>query len=316
MNPVDEYVNEKITELKKMQYEELVYGKVINLYVEGHITYDIALETVGDKDILDRLIASRTEKEAIIQKSLKKNSMKTIQQVLQELPTKEIKRVFFHRYPFNLMEVKEQDNITIREYKKKCTHRFLSFLNTLRKLEVKRNPGETGILYLRKNAEDYYDSDGYLELVYAEELLRAKEFEEVSSYAYEFSAWEEAVGFFVADNKLTQDNLIDVAVQFLYEVSFLGYVKKDVDKKRAEFYQSLEESDKQMKKSSARPYTYDEFHTAMRDELGLPTEEIYPEEQELRSEIIGAQSAYAEYCRKVELERIRQQLTQDRKEEA
>ena len=100
----------------------------------------------------------------------------------------------------------------------------------------------------------------------------------------------------------------------MYEVSFLGYVKKDVDQKRAEFYQSLEESEKQMKKRSARTYTYDEFHTIMHEDLGLPTEEIYPEEQKLRSEIIGAQNAYAEYCRKVELERIRQYLLQDRKE--
>lgn len=240
--------------------------------------------------------------------------MKTIQQVLQELPTKEIKKVFFHRYPVNLMEVKGWEGFTIKEYNKKCAKNFLSFLNTLRKLEVKRNPGETGILYLRKTEDGSEKTGRYLELIYAEELLRAKNPEEVSSYAYEFSKWEEAVGFFVADNKLTQDNLVDVAVQFLYEVSFLGYVKKDVDKKRAEFYQSLEESDKQMKKSSARPYTYDEFHTAMRDELGLPMEEIYPEEQKLRSEIIGAQNAYAEYCRKVELERIKQYLLQDRKE--
>lgn len=73
-NIVEEYANEKAAEkaaeahaqgleqgLEQGHERGLEQGleKIANLYVKGYISYDLALEQVGSKELLDRLIASQ-----------------------------------------------------------------------------------------------------------------------------------------------------------------------------------------------------------------------------------------------------------------
>lgn len=61
-NIVEAYANEKAAEAHEKGLEQgLEQGlvKIANLYVRGCISYDLALEQVGDKELLDRLIASQ-----------------------------------------------------------------------------------------------------------------------------------------------------------------------------------------------------------------------------------------------------------------
>ena len=57
-NIVEAYANEKAAEAHEKGLEQGLV-KIANLYVRGCISYDLALEQVGDKDLLDRLIASQ-----------------------------------------------------------------------------------------------------------------------------------------------------------------------------------------------------------------------------------------------------------------
>lgn len=58
-NIVEAYANEKAIEAHQQGLEQGL-EKIANLFVRGCISYDLALEQVGDKALLDKLIASQT----------------------------------------------------------------------------------------------------------------------------------------------------------------------------------------------------------------------------------------------------------------
>lgn len=56
-NIVEEYANEKAEEAFKQGFEEgLEKSNFIRFFIEGYISYEDALEQIGDKELLDRLI--------------------------------------------------------------------------------------------------------------------------------------------------------------------------------------------------------------------------------------------------------------------
>ena len=57
-NIVEAYANEKAAEAHAQGLEQGL-EKIAYLYVKGCISYDLALEQVGSKELLDRLIASQ-----------------------------------------------------------------------------------------------------------------------------------------------------------------------------------------------------------------------------------------------------------------
>ena len=66
-------------------------------------------------------------------------------------------------------------------------------------------------------------------LIHADELMCTEELENLPLYAYEFTEQKEALSFLVSDNKLTQDNIMDVIVDFLHEISFFGYNQENLE---------------------------------------------------------------------------------------
>lgn len=122
---------------------------------------------------------------------------------------------------------------------------------------------------------------------------------EVSTYAYEFTDRREALGFLVADTKLTQDNLDEVIVSFLFEISFFGYEQEHLEEEK----KKLDESIKECEEHPERLVTFS--HEDFCKKYGLPIEEEYPEESERKHNFYEAGMEYTKYCKKIELEKIK-----------
>ena len=124
-----------------------------------------------------------------------------------------------------------------------------------------------------------------------------------------FTPQEEALGYLVADTKLTQDHLYDVAVSFLNEMSFFGYDQEDMNEKKEELLNAVKEVEE-------HPENLVSFSTdELRKKLGFPKDETYPKEEEIKDKIIKQIGEYNKYCKKTELKKIRKMLLPEKRKD-
>ena len=208
--------------------------------------------------------------------------MQTIQEVIRNLDRKCLEGRYFYEHSPKLWEFRPDDTRTIEEVKNMMSEDFQAFLDRLCNMQVKQpEGGKVRILYAHKEIWDTaWCGDIATDLVYADEVLNAADLSEVEHYAYEFTPQEEALGYFVADTKLTQDHLYDVVVSFLYEVSFFGYEQEDREEKLLLFEKDWI------------------------NEIGIPKDEKSTEEEKLDHEVLESISKYNKYCKKIELEKV------------
>ena len=225
--------------------------------------------------------------------------MQTIQEIIRNTNPKSIEDAYFVEHPVKLHEIAKHDNVSIGEFKKLVSDKFQAFLRRLCNMEI--TPGKS-ILFVYKSQTEAPLLGKDVGLIHSDELLDQDDISKVPTYAYEFTEQKEALGFLVADNKLTQDNIMDVIVCFLHAITFFGFDQEHLDKEK----RRLENSIKEMNEHPERLRTFDpeEFE----NDLGLPKEEEYPEEAEKRSAFYKAGSEYTIYCRNIELMRIKEQL--------
>ena len=232
--------------------------------------------------------------------------MKTIQEVIRGMNPDEIERAYFFRHPVKYDELREDlSDKTVWDLRKRRRERFLGFVDSLMSITPKPFDGKQGILFLTKT--DRKDERFDLCLIQQDELLTADvlDHENVPSYAYEITPREDAMSYLVADNKLTQAHLMTVVIEFLWEISFFGYDEEDVRKEAEELRKSIEEAET----LEAQPV--DDFFEEMEKECGWTKEEVYPREKELKNAICAANTAYYDYCREIELVRIKEYLLKE-----
>lgn len=225
--------------------------------------------------------------------------MKTIQEVLRKLKVDEIEKCYFDEHPIELLSLKGVDAVTIGKYRKKASSAFQSFVGKLRNMEIVDNSDDPWILFVCKSTCENRLNGHTVELIHLKELMEEKDLSKVETYAYEFTEQKEALGFLVADTKLTQDNIMDVVVDFLYEISFFGYEHKHLAKE-------IKKLDEAMKEIEEHPERLERVDF---DELfgkyGISKEEINPEEDKLRKAYYKAEMEYIQYCRIAEMEKIK-----------
>lgn len=233
--------------------------------------------------------------------------MKTIQQIIRGMDTEQIARDYFNAYPDEIQNLgSEFDDLTIKEAKALLAKQFQDFIASLLSIEPKPEKNRRGILFLSKEIGSDGIKEEELLLIHSDDLLKADTitWETVPSYAYEFTPREEAMSFLVADNKLTQDWLSIVVTKFLYEMAFFGYDESG----------AIEEG-KELQRRAKEAEEHPERLITVTDEelLGdLPVEEIYPKEKALRNAVSDANAKFRNYCRTVELERIKESLLKER----
>ena len=230
--------------------------------------------------------------------------MKTIQQVLIETDHKSIESAYFYDHPINLWEVKNFDDITIGEFNNRISSRFQAFLDRLCEMDVNLNPQKQGVLFVYKSLIHDTMLGESVGLIHIDELMEKDDLSDIYTYAYEFTAQKEALSFLVSDNKLTQDNIMDVIVDFLHEVSFFGYDQENLDEERIK----LDGSIKECKEHPERLVKFDK--ASFYKEHGIPITEEYPEEDEKKRRFYDVGMEYTQYCKAIELQRIKDSLRQ------
>ena len=225
--------------------------------------------------------------------------MKTIQEVLRELKVDEIEKCYFGEHPIELLSLKGVDAVTIGKYRKKVSGTFQSFVGKLRNMEIVDNFDDPWILFVCKSTCENRLNRHTVELIHLKELMEEEDLSKVETYAYEFTEQKEALGFLVADTKLTQDNIMDVVVDFLYEISFFGYEQKQLAKE----IKKLDEAMKEIEEHPERleRVDFDELF----EKYDISKEEINPEEEKLRKAYYEAEMEYIQYCRIAEMEKIK-----------
>jgi len=228
--------------------------------------------------------------------------MKTIQAVLRELDTEELEKTYRYDHSPKLCELSEEDR-SIRQLRQDFSSKFSNYLQRLRTMVIRPSEdGCIGILYVHKvMGEDSWFPQETTDLIYMDELLAAEDLANVTHYAFEFTKQEAALGFLVAETKLTQDNLYDVASYFLYEMSFFGYEQEELEEEK----RRLEESVRESREHPERLIQFD--FSELIKESGLPEEEEYPGERELLDTIRSECRKYNDYCDRIELEKIKKE---------
>ena len=225
--------------------------------------------------------------------------MKTIQEVLRELKVDEIEKCYFDEHPIELLSLKGVDAFAIGKYRKKVSSAFQSFVGKLRNMEIVDNSDDPWILFVCKSTCENRLNGHTVELIHLKELMKEKDLSKVETYAYEFTEQKEALGFLVADTKLTQDNIMDVVVDFLYEISFFGYEQKQLAKE-------IKKLDEAMKEIEEHPERLERDDLdELFEKYGISKEEINPEEDKLRKAYYKAEMEYIQYCRIAEMEKIK-----------
>ena len=224
--------------------------------------------------------------------------MKTIQEIIREMYPEQIVKAYCREYPIEIDGLDEiPDDITVGELKERRIKELKEFIQSLLEVEPKPYDGRQSILFLSKGIDGIEKN---LICVYADEVLKADSFdrETVPSYAFYYSDREDVMSFLVADNKLTQDDLMNLVIKFLREVSFFGYDEKGLKKAQNKLNKALKEIDEGHFISKEE----------MDEEFGAFEIERYPEEEELQSRHIEAERAYIDYCRGIELKLIKERL--------
>ena len=106
------------------------------------------------------------------------------------------------------------------------------------------------------------------------------------NYAWDFTPWEELMGYGLAETKLTKDHANTVLAQILYDMTFFGMDYETWKREAAEVEESLEVSRKAAEAGEYR--TAEEVFS----EFGLPKDE--PDEQQPHPCEDGVQSALPE----------------------
>lgn len=146
--------------------------------------------------------------------------MKTVQIVLREADRDRLLDMLTYDILYDTQLLLELKDRTIENIQEACRSYMNAFIEYLLSLEAA--PSDHMVLYMCEASSfdrAYNHEDKTLNLIDINEIRQDIY---ASSYGFEFSDWSEALGYLVADNKLTKDYLYVLLAQFLNEISFFG----------------------------------------------------------------------------------------------
>ena len=122
------------------------------------------------------------------------------------------------------------------------------------------------------------------------------------SYGWEFTPWEEIIGYRIAETKLTIDHANAVLAYILYRMTDLGMDHETWKQHAAEIEESLREAEKDSKNGVF--YSVEEAFA----QFGLPQDEPDKIADELNHKITLAELEYSQHCLKREAAKVRRLL--------
>ncbi len=167
--------------------------------------------------------------------------MKSVQECLQELDIEELTDSYL-AIPYIRREMAE---LMRKERTMTCKKVWNVFRNRIREYigYMRTTPVETSedpaILYVYEVLEGDIRDKYWHGLVYFSELKEKGV--EAEDYSYTLCSFKQIAGFMVADTKLTQDNLLTLMTDVLYEASFCGYTEEERKKEIRDFEEACNE---------------------------------------------------------------------------
>ena len=146
--------------------------------------------------------------------------MKTIQQHLREANRKKLLDALAYEQLGNRLMLFQLHDMTVSEIQNAYKRRMNSLIEYLLSLEV--SPSDHMVFYLSEATSFdriYNQQNKAMHLINVCEIRKDID---ASGYGCDFTDWQESLGYMVADNKLTQDYLTDLIIEYLEEISFFG----------------------------------------------------------------------------------------------
>ncbi len=156
--------------------------------------------------------------------------MKTVQECLREIDIEKLLDSYLS-IPFirdEMIEVmKKKDSVAGKEIWNLFRDRIRKYIEYMRNTPIEQSQ-EKAVLYVYEVLEGSIRDRFWHGLVYISEL-KDKGID-AEDYSYTLCPHRQVAGFYVADTKLTQDNLLLLMTDVLYESSFYGYTEEELEK--------------------------------------------------------------------------------------
>ena len=214
--------------------------------------------------------------------------MKTVQECLKELDIEELIDEYLDRDYIRreMIKVMKKKDMTTKELLVRYREAIGEYIEYMRNIPVEHLE-EQGLLYVYQTLPGLIRDDYWHDLVIIPELR--EKCVDAEDYSYILCSRGEIAGFLVADTKLTQEHLLTLMADVLYEASFFGYTQEDIDDylKEGEETSNELEDDEALEDWMPGSPAYKRREPEARSEEELRLEKIYNQ----------AKYKYAEYLR-------------------
>lgn len=214
--------------------------------------------------------------------------MKTVHQYLNELDSNKIIESYLSLFPIEY-ESEEYEGLTVKEIREKTEADLKEQIERLKQIApVLPENGNYGILFASRiiQAETYH-------LVRINELIQKGS--KAETYAFDFNAQHEIMGYLVAETELTQHFIYDLIANVLNEAFFFGYEQEYLN----DFLNELDKAIAEIKDGTAELVSAEELFEGVIFE-GDETET----EKDIHREIMNYECAYANLSKENELDKI------------
>lgn len=231
--------------------------------------------------------------------------MKTVHEYLCEIDSEELANQYMVDFPPDDLEWLSHKDMLIGEYYDHRKQAIRTFIDKLRSIKpCQSEDGETKIFIAYRVIEDFC-KDVDFSMVYEKELK--EDLSNVKFYSCILVPHEEILGYYVANNKLTQHYLHKLLSFLIHEALIIGFEQEC----REEIIRSLEEAEEQAKNHPESLLSMEEVDQMLHEEFGyIPdTDKETDEEEELRGKAGEAQMKYSDFSKKKELEELLRDIT-------
>lgn len=215
--------------------------------------------------------------------------------------------MYIYKYAFNSELIdKKYESITCGEIIKKYTKTLNDYIDKLIAIKPNVDNEEIWILLSTHSYGEFNDNIQHL-LIKKSDLLSKNDLDSVESYAYNLSPFEEILGYYVADTYLTQYEINDLLVDFLYESSWTGFEHENLNQIVEDLEESLREVDEN-KENSKSLYSAEEVFKQLEEEYGFESEKKDAKQEIAYEKFLKNLIEYEKECKNIELKKLKDLL--------
>lgn len=202
--------------------------------------------------------------------------MQTIQEVLRGCDRKAVIDAYIYTFGPSIWKIPNDCDLTAKEVKQNYADNINKLIDML--LETKPAEGEKFVLIAHHIIPDkFWDED------IAFDLISMEDFEKDNPTIWGFftAPTEEVVSYLVSDAYTTQYHLTDLICYYLYEVSFFGWEREDLEKEMDDLRKQTEE----IENGTAKTQPIENLWEEIEDEFDWTPEKRDSEEEKKEREV-------------------------------